>query len=71
MPETVMTIRTERTPNPNSLKYNLGRILIPGSSANFPTKESAEERSPLAKRLFTVTGITGVFIGSDFVTITK
>lgn len=66
-----MTIRTERTPNPNSLKYNLGRVLIPGGSANFPTIASSESRSPLAKRLFDVSGVSGVFIGSDFVTITK
>ena len=68
--EVVMTIRTERTPNPNSLKYNMGKMLIPGGSANFPTKESSS-RSPLASRLFSVDGIEGVFIGSDFVTVTK
>lgn len=68
--ETVITIRTERTPNPNSLKYNVGKVLIPGGSANFPTPESAG-RSPLAKRMYSVKGVTGVFIGSDFITITK
>lgn len=68
--ETVITIRTERTPNPNSLKYNVGKVLIPGGSANFPTAESAG-RSPLAKRMYSVAGVTGVFIGSDFITITK
>ena len=66
----VITIRTERTPNPNSLKYNVGKVLIPGGSANFPTAESAG-RSPLAKRMYSVAGVTGVFIGSDFITITK
>ncbi len=66
-----MTIRTERTPNPNSLKYNLGRVLIPGGSANFPTVETARKRSPLAERLFEVTGVSAVFLGSDFITITK
>ncbi|MEC8066667.1 MAG: NifU family protein [Pseudomonadota bacterium] len=71
MDETVMTIRTERTPNPNSLKYNLGRVLIPGGSANFPTVETARKRSPLAERLFEVTGVSAVFLGSDFITITK
>lgn len=71
MDETVMTIRTERTPNPNSLKYNLGRVLIPGGSANFPTVETAHKRSPLAERLFEVTGVSAVFLGSDFITITK
>lgn len=70
MSEAVMTVRTERTPNPNSLKYNLGKTLIPGGSANFPTAESAG-RSPLASRLFGVEGVVGVFIGPDFITITK
>ncbi len=67
----IFTIRTERTPNPNSLKYKVGKMLIPGGSANFPTKQSAESRSPLAKRIFAVEGILGVFIGSDFFTITR
>lgn len=70
MTEDVMTIRTERTPNPNSLKYKLGKLILPGGSANFPTAESAD-RSPMAKRLFAVSGVNGVFIGSDFFTITK
>ncbi len=67
----VLTIRTEKTPNPNSLKYNVGKLLIPGGSANFPTPESAEKRSPLARRIFGVAGVTGVFIGSDFFTVTR
>lgn len=67
----VLTIRTERTPNPNSLKYNVGKMLIPGGSANFPTAESAQTRSPLAKRVFDVKGVLGVFIGSDFFTVTR
>ncbi|MFZ2587201.1 MAG: NifU family protein [Alphaproteobacteria bacterium] len=67
----VLTIRTETTPNPNSLKYQVGRLLIPGGSANFPTRESAAERSPLARRMFAVEGVVGVFVGSDFFTITR
>lgn len=70
MTENVMTIRTERTPNPNSLKYNVGKILIPGGSANFPSAESSE-RSPLASRLFKASGVVAIFIGSDFITVTK
>lgn len=70
MTEKVMTVRTERTPNPNSLKYNLGTTLLAGAAANFPTKESSEN-SPLARRLFVVEGVTGVFIGADFITVTK
>ncbi len=68
--ENVMTVRTERTPNPNSLKYNLGTTLLPGSSANFPTAEGSE-RSPLATRLFAVDGVVAIFIGPDFITVTK
>lgn len=67
----ILTIRTETTPNPNSLKYQVGRLLIPGGSANFPTCESAAERSPLARRMFTITGVEAVFIGSDFFTISR
>lgn len=67
----VLTIRTEATPNPNSLKYNVGRLLIPGGSANFPTAESAASRSPLARRMFALDGVEGVFIGSDFFTVTR
>lgn len=70
MNDDVMTVRTERTPNPQSLKYNLNKMLIPGGSANFPTAESAA-RSPLAERLFAVEGVVGVFIGPDFFTLTK
>lgn len=69
--EDILTIRTERTPNPNSLKYQVGKLLIPGGSANFPTAQSAQERSPLARRIFTVPGVLGVFIGSDFFTVTR
>jgi len=71
MTDDVLTIRTERTPNPNSLKYQVGRLLIPGGSANFPTPESAAERSPFARRLFDVGGVKGVFVGSDFFTINR
>lgn len=69
--EDILNIRTERTPNPNSLKYVLGRLLLPGGSANFPTAASAQARSPLARRIFLVPGVEGVFIGSDFFTLTR
>ncbi|PIZ31361.1 MAG: NifU family protein [Alphaproteobacteria bacterium CG_4_10_14_0_8_um_filter_53_9] len=71
MQDDILTIRTERTPNPNSLKYQVGKLLIAGGSANFPTPESAEERSPLASKIFAITGVTGVFIGSDFFTVNR
>lgn len=65
-----MFIQTEATPNPNTLKFLPGREVMGSSVRDFPTPQSAEA-SPLAKRLFTVEGVTGVFFGSDFITITK
>ncbi len=68
--EETLTIRTEATPNPNSLKYVVGKTLVPGGSANFPKPETAH-RSPMAQALFAVPGVIGVFIGADFFTITR
>ena len=65
-----MFIRTEPTPNPATLKFLPGKPVMASGTANFPTPEAAV-RSPLAKRLFAIDGVTGVFLGSDFVTITK
>lgn len=63
-------ISLEFTPNPNTLKYVVDRILLERGAANFPTKEAAG-RSPLAKKLFEVLGVSGVMIGRNFVTVTK
>jgi Fe-S cluster biogenesis protein NfuA len=65
-----MFIQTEQTPNPATLKFLPGRIVMESGTANFPTAESAH-RSPLAERVFGIDGVTGVFLGSDFVTVTK
>jgi Fe-S cluster biogenesis protein NfuA len=65
-----MFIQTEQTPNPATLKFLPGRIVMESGTANFPTAESAH-RSPLAERVFGIEGVTGVFLGSDFVTVTK
>jgi Fe-S cluster biogenesis protein NfuA len=62
-----MFIQTERTPNPATLKFLPGRDVMDAGTANFPDAESAE-RSPLAKTLFEIGDVTGVFFGSDFVT---
>ncbi len=64
------SIHTEPTPNPNTLKFNVHQILLDSGSADFPTREAAQ-RSPLAAKLFGLSGVSGVFIGRDFVTITK
>lgn len=65
-----MFIQTEATPNPATLKFLPGRDVMGAGTANFTDAEAAQ-RSPLAERLFRVEGVTGVFLGSDFVTITK
>jgi Fe-S cluster biogenesis protein NfuA len=65
-----MFIQTEQTPNPATLKFLPGRAVMESGTADFPSLEAAR-RSPLAERLFGIDGVTGVFLGSDFVTITK
>ena len=65
-----MFIQTESTPNPATLKFLPGQTLLETGTADFPTADSAAA-SPLAGRIFGVDGVAGVFIGSDFVTVTK
>ena len=65
-----MFIQTEATPNPATLKFIPGRVVVDGGPMEFASRESAT-RSPLAEKLFDVPGVTGVFYGSDFVTVTK
>ena len=65
-----MFIQTEPTPNPATLKFLPGREVLARGTADFPSAGTAG-RSPLATALFGVEGVTGVFLGSDFVTVTK
>ncbi len=65
-----MFIQTESTPNPATLKFLPGQTVLDAGTADFPTPE-AGEKSPLARRIFAVDGVTGVFFGNDFVTVTK
>jgi len=65
-----MFIQTEETPNPATLKFLPGRTVLAAGTADMPDLESAR-RSPLAERLFQVDGVRGVFLGSDFITVTK
>jgi Fe-S cluster biogenesis protein NfuA len=65
-----MFIQTEATPNPATLKFLPGRDVMQSGTANFPDRDSAA-RSPLAERLFQIDGLTGVFLGSDFIAVTK
>ncbi|MDG1430052.1 MAG: NifU family protein [Paracoccaceae bacterium] len=65
-----MFIQTESTPNPATLKFLPGQTVLEIGTADFPTSEGAAA-SPLATRIFAVSGVTGVFFGQDFVTVTK
>jgi len=65
-----MFIQTEATPNPATLKFIPEQAVMTQGTANFDTKESAG-RSPLATRLFNVSGVDSVFLGLDFITVTK
>ncbi len=65
-----MFIQTESTPNPATLKFLPGRTVLAEGAADFTSAEAAGP-SPLARRLFAVEGVEGVFLGSDFITVTR
>ena len=65
-----MFIQTESTPNPATLKFLPGQSVLGTGTADFPSPEGADT-SPLAKRIFGVEGVNAVFLGADFVTVTK
>lgn len=65
-----MFIQTESTPNPATLKFLPGQMVLQTGTADFPSLTAAAG-SPLASRIFAVDGVTGVFFGPDFVTVTK
>ena len=67
---TIVSIYTEMTPNPETMKFVANKLLYPGKSIDFPDEQSAAP-SPLAKELFAFPFIRGVFIASNFVTLTK
>jgi Fe-S cluster biogenesis protein NfuA len=65
-----MFIQTEATPNPATLKFLPGRAVLENGTLDM--RDSAEAaQSPLAERLFDIAGVSGVFFGSDFITVTK
>jgi len=63
-------IQTEETPNPETLKFLPGCVVMPKGTASYVVGQPCDN-SPLARRLMEIEGITGVFFGSDFVTITR
>lgn len=66
-----MFIQTEQTPNPATLKFLPGEVVLSEGSASFTDVGAAEGKSPLAIALFGVEGVAAVFFGADFITITK
>ncbi len=66
-----MFIQTEETPNPMTLKFMPGRdVMGDAPPADFPNSAAAEN-SPLAQTLFKVQHVSSVFLGRDFITVTK
>jgi Fe-S cluster biogenesis protein NfuA len=65
-----MFIQTEVTPNPATLKFLPGRTVLASGTLDMPERTDAA-KSPLAERLFDIQGVGGVFLGSDFITVTK
>jgi Fe-S cluster biogenesis protein NfuA len=65
-----MFIQTEATPNPATLKFLPGRTVLPSGTLDMRDAQEAQS-SALAQRLFDISGVSGVFFGSDFITVTK
>ncbi|MES2618192.1 MAG: NifU family protein [Bacteroidota bacterium] len=67
-----ITIYAEATPNPDSMKFVVSKMILPNDSADYRTKDKAEGNSPLAVELFdTYSFVNGVFIMNNFISITK
>lgn len=66
-----MFIQTEATPNPATLKFLPGRDVLGQGTRDFRDAGDAVTASPLAAKLFAIPGVTGVFFGPDFITVTK
>ena len=68
-------INTETTPNPHSMKFLPGQEVLPeeyGTGMYFQRGDHREvDRSPLAKAILSITGIKSIFLGKDFITVTK
>lgn len=65
-----MFIQTEETPNPATMKFLPSRVVMEQGTRDFRDSTGATQ-SPLAQRLFALSGVGGVFLGHDFITVTK
>lgn len=70
VPARTMFIQTQDTPNPNSLKFLPGCIVLESGTMDFAGPRDAYT-SPLARQLFRIDGVKSVFLGPDFITITR
>lgn len=66
-----MFIQTETTPNPATLKFLPGHMILSEGTLEFHDKDEAEKHSPLAAKLLNISNICGVFFGHDFISVTK
>jgi len=66
-----MFIQTETTPNPATLKFLPGRTVMDEGVVDITDAAKAAELSPLAARLFAIESVTGVYLGRDFISVTK
>jgi len=71
LPVRTMFIQTQDTPNPSSLKFLPGKTVLEGGGTVDMPSLAAAKSSPLAKLLFRIEGVKGVFFGPDFITVTK
>lgn len=66
-----MFIQTEQTPNPATLKFIPGQPVLSDGTVDFRSADEAAGKSPLAERLFRIDDVEGIFLGPDFITVTK
>ena len=66
-----MFIQTESTPNPATLKFLPGKVVLENGTAEFRDEDEARAASALAARIFAIPGVTSVYFGYDFITVTK
>ncbi len=63
-------ISAEVTPNPNTLKFNVNKVMVAVGTMNFPDRDKAKGNL-LAEKLFQIDSVIGVMVGRDFITVTK
>ncbi|MBU8896228.1 NifU family protein [Corallococcus sp. H22C18031201] len=66
-----VNIQLEWTPNPSTLKYVVDRRLLGSGAVNITSKDDAQAKSPLARKLMDIRGVMAVMVGTNFVTVTK